>query len=127
MIKGFVWFVILLASTPEGVATPDSGVKVSRTLDACMSRSQEFAMKHKVPIQICTKISEEGYRIIAAYETTFDNDTSRQYTIVEPAVDPEVVRLRKALREIGKWHQGKTKDSQRVRAIIAKVIKGAKQ
>ena len=123
MVGNFVWFVILLAGTPEGLATPDSGVKVNRTLEACMSRSQDFAMKHQVPIQLCTKISEEGYRIIASYPISFDNDTSRQYTVVETYETAEIARLRKALREIGKWHQGKTADSKRVRAIIAKAIK----
>ena len=119
MLPGFVWFVILLAGTPEGIATPDSGVFVRWTLDECMVSSQEFAMKHSVPIQLCTKISVEGYKIIAAYKVTFDH-TMIESPVVQPDIDSEVIRLRKALRQIGKWHQGKTTDSIRVRAIIRK-------
>ena len=122
MAKGFVWFVILMMGTPEGVATPDSGIKPYRTLDKCMSSSQEFAMKHSVPIQLCTKISKEGYAIIAAHEVTFDYSMSEQ-PIVQTHVDAEVIRLRKALKEIRKWHQGKTSDSKRVRAIVRKALK----
>ncbi len=121
MAGRFVWFVILLSGTPEGIATKDSGVHAAWTLDECMAKSQVFAMKHGVPIQLCTKISEEGYRIIASYPVTFDQTGKESPIVQSPEINDEVARLRKALAKIGKLHQGKTADSRRVRAIIRSV------
>jgi len=115
------WFVILLAWTPEGYATEDSGVRAASTLEVCHEYSLGFAEKHDTPIQLCKEISNRAYAVLSSGRVIFDH-TGRE----QPAVTPdetEADRLRKALLEIGKWHRGKTKDSVRVRRIIEKALR----
>ncbi len=116
----FIYFVVLLAWSPDGMPTKDSGVIGATTLELCHNRTLKFAKKHGTVIELCQKISEKGYKIIAAQKVTF-NWQLKPMEIITPK-DPEVERLKAALREIGKWHVGKTRDSQRVRAIIKKAI-----
>ena len=85
-------------------------------------RSLAFAKKHGTVIQLCRQIPAKNYAIISSGKVIFDH-SNREMPEVEPYVDPEVDKLRKALLAIGKWHRGKTKDSQRVRAIIRSVMK----
>jgi hypothetical protein len=116
-----VWFVILLAWTPAGMSTPDSGVFAAPTLAGCHTLSLRFAKKHSTVIQLCKQIPSKHYAIISMGAVQFDHSGTEQPE-VEPYVDPEVVKLRKALVAIGKMHRGKTLDSQRVRAIIRKAM-----
>jgi len=117
-----VFFVVLLAWLPNGSPTKDSGVKSDWTLSECHERTQQFSVKHNTPIQLCVKISRKGYDIIAAHKVTF-NFKPGELEIVMDDTDIRVMRLEAALKEIGKWHRGKTQDSQRVRAIIRKAMK----
>jgi len=119
-LNTFVWFVILLAWTPAGEATKDSGVRAATTLEICHMRSLNFARKHGTVIQLCKRIPAENYAIISSGKVIFDH-SGRETPEIEPYVDPEVHKLRDALAAIGKLHRGKTLDSQRVRAIIRKV------
>ena len=110
------WFAVLLAWTPVGDATKDSGVVAATTQVHCHEKAEAFAQKHGTPIQHCKEVSNKTYKIISSGEVDFDysgNTTKR---------DTENDKLRKALLEIGKWHKGKTKDSQRVRAIIKEAL-----
>ena len=111
-----VWFIVLLAWQPNGMATPDSGVSAHRTLLQCHNKSLSFSLRNGTTIQLCKKILEDKYLLIAKNEVIF-NWNEAELPVVTPDIDPEVLRLRKALKAIGKWHRGKTKDSQRVRAI----------
>ena len=122
MVGNFVFFVVLLAWGADGFPTRDSGVKADWTLSDCHVRTQEFSRKHDTPVQLCVKISKKGYDIIAASEVTF-NFKPGELPIVEDKIDARVAQLTKALRAIGRLHRGKTKDSQRVRAIIRKVMR----
>ncbi len=122
MTSNFVFFVVLLAWGADGLPTEDSGVKSDWTLSDCHVRTQKFSIKHDTPIQLCVKISKAGYDIISAQQVTF-NFRPGELPVVEDKVDARVVQLTKALRAIGRLHRGKTKDSQRVRAIIRKVMK----
>lgn len=115
------WFVVLLAWTPAGYSTEDSGVRAAPTLAGCHDMSLAFAQKHDTPIQLCKEISNRAYAILSSGKVIFDY-TGREQPVVKPA-ETEADRLRKALLEIGKWHKGKTKDSQRVRRIIREVLK----
>jgi hypothetical protein len=117
-----VFFVVLLAWLPNGSPTRDSGVVYDWTPNECHERTQKFSIKHNTPIQLCVKISKKGYDIIAAQYVTF-NFKPGELEIVMDDTDMQVMRLKAALKEIGKWHVGKTRDSQRVRAIIKRAMK----
>ena len=121
-MNGFVFFVLLLAWTSAGQTTPDSGMRSASTLDGCHLKSLAFARKHETPIQLCQKITSKKYAILTSGDVSFVH-SDKKMPEVAPYVDPEIVKLRKALRAIGKWHREKTKDSQRVRAIIRSVLK----
>ena len=112
----FVFMVALLAWLPSGEGTPDSGHYADATLSDCHQRSQAFSKKHGTPLQLCLRISEKGYRIIASTEITFDFNGSPYKEVVFH--EEELKRLRAALAAIGRLHVGKTRDSQRVRKII---------
>ena len=112
-----IWMLVLLAWGPEGGPTTDSGVRGYYTLEACHASSLAFSRTHDTPIQLCKEILEEKYKLLTQYKVVFDWRKG-EMPVVEPEADPEVARLRKALAAIGRLHRGKTKDSQRVRAII---------
>ena len=114
----FVFMVALLAWGPDGAGTKDSGYFADPTLSLCHARSQTFSKLHNTPLQICVRISERNYRIIASTEVTFDFNGSPYKEVVDH--EAEVVRLLAALKAIGRLHVGKTRDSQKVRAIIRK-------
>ena len=114
-----VWMLVLLAWGPEKLPTPDSGVSGHYTLEQCHDKSLAFSRKHNTPIQLCRRMLEDKYLLLTKYRVIFDW-TPGDGPIVD--VDPEVERLKKALLEIGKWHKGKTKDSQRVRRIIRRAL-----
>ena len=116
-----VFFVILLAWTPNNTMIKGSGVQAFYTLKECHDTSLAFSRKYSTVIKLCKEISEKNYNIIAKYPVTFNNN-SKPWAEVDEQID-EVFKLRKALKEIGKWHRGKTKDSQRVRAIIKRAMK----
>jgi hypothetical protein len=118
----FVFFVVLLAWGADGLATKDSGVKSDWTLTDCHARSQKFSLKHDTVLQQCARISKKGYNIIAAQEVTF-NFRPGELEMIEDDVDTRVAQLTAALKAIGRLHVGKTRDSQKVRAIIRKVMK----
>ena len=115
----FVYMVALLAWLSNGEGTDDSGRFADTTLSACHARSQAFSKKHDTPVQICIRISDKGYRIISNGEVEFDF-TEGAYKVEVSDSDEKIQRLLKALKAIGRLHRGKTKDSQRVRAIIKK-------
>ena len=120
-MKEFVFFVVLLAWNPlTGEGTPDSGHFADPTLSDCHARTQKFSNRHNTPLQLCVQISKAGYDIIQSREIefVFNDDPMPE---VEPDKDDRdivIARLREALRAIGRLHRGKTRDSQRVRAII---------
>lgn len=116
-----VFFVVLLAWTSNGMPTKDSGVIAATTLQLCHDKTLSFSKKHNTVIELCQEITEERYLIIASQKVTFDWQL-KPMKIITP-IDIEVTRLRAALKEIGKWHKGKTRDSQRVRAIIRRAMK----
>ncbi len=118
----FVYFVVLLAFNGDGFATKDSGVKANLNISDCHTRTQAFSKKHGTPIELCKKILKKNYDILAKQEATF-NWTPGELPVAIPDDSEEVKRLRAALKQIGKWHRGKTKDSQRVRAIIKKATR----
>lgn len=118
----FVYFVVLLAFNGEGIATEDSGVKADWTLSDCHARTQAFSKLHGTHVELCKKILKTNYDILASQEATF-NWAPGELSVVVPDNNEEVKRLRRALKEIGKWHRGKTKDSQRVRRIIKKALR----
>ena len=114
----FVFLVVLLAWGPDGIGTSDSGRFADPTLSDCHARSQAFSKKHGTPVQLCQRISERGWNIISSVEVVFDFNGSPYKTVVDH--EAEVERLRLALKAIGRLHVGKTRDSQKVRAIIRK-------
>ncbi len=109
----FVWLIVLLAWMPDGTGTSDSGRFGDPSLAECHSRSQKFSLRHDTPLQLCIRITKAHWRIIANADVQFDFATT-----AEIGMEEEVARLRAALRAIGRWHRGKTADSQRVRKII---------
>jgi len=119
----WVFFVVLLAWGTDGYATKDSGVKADWTLSACHARTQAFSRKYDTPVQLCAKISKKGYDIIAAQQVTFNFRPGEMSVVEEDAIDVRVAELKAALRAIGRLHVGKTRDSQKVRAIIRKAMK----
>jgi len=123
-VSNFVWLVVLLAWGADGLGTPDSGRFGDPTLSDCHERSLTFSHKHNTPIQLCVKISKASYRIIASAEVEFDfTGNPSEVVVPDENTDSEVKRLTDALKEIGKWHRGKTQDSHRVRAIIEKALR----
>jgi len=113
----FVWFVVLLAWTPELTSTEDSGVRYGWTLSECHDQSLAFSRKHNTPIQLCMKITRKKYDVLASYYVTFLRSAE---SVGDTDVKNE--RLTAALRAIGRLHVGKTKDSVRVRRIIKKAL-----
>ena len=114
----FVFMVVLLAWAPTtGDGTPDSGHFSDPTLSLCHQRTQAFSKKHNTPLQLCVRISKKGYAIIAAEEIDFVFSNGG-FEVVEDDKDVVIARLRLALKKIGRLHVGKTRDSQKVRAII---------
>ena len=123
MISKFVYMVVLLAWGPDVVGTSDSGRFADLTLSDCHARTQTFSTKHGTPIQLCQRITKKSWQIISTTEIVFDFTGNNDTVVIPDNNDEEVKRLRAALKAIGRWHVGKTKDSQRVRAIIRKATK----
>ena len=122
----FVWFVVLLAWTPELIATPDSGVRYGWTLNECHNQSLRFSKKYNTPIQLCMKITKTKYDIIASHYVTFSQPARIiNYTDAKTNVKTNAKhkRLTAALRAIGRLHVGKSKDSVKVRRIIRRALR----
>lgn len=124
-----VFLVALLAWAPDGAGTKDSGFFGDPTLSECHARSRAFTEKHGTPIQLCVGITDVAYRIISSTEVVFDFEPGNNGTPHpdegggEGEVEVEVKRLIKALKDIGRLHRGKTRDSQKVRKIIREATK----
>ncbi len=115
--------VVLLAWGPDGIGTSDSGRFADPTLSDCHVRTQAFSNKHGTPIQLCQRITWKSWAIISTTEIVFDFTGNNDSVVIPDNNDAEVKKLLKALKAIGRLHRGKTKDSQRVRAIIRKATK----
>ncbi len=114
----FVWFVVLLAWTPELIATPDSGVRYGWTLNECHNQSLRFSKKYNTPIQLCMKITRTKYDVLASHYVTF----SQPAKIINDT-DVRNKRMTAALRAIGRLHVGKSRDSATVRRIIRRALR----
>jgi len=119
MIAKFVFFTVLIAFNAEGEFTKDTGVFGFWKLSTCNKQAKTFFKKHKMQYLPCKKILKTKFDILTEQKITFQWDKDS----VEYINSPEVTKLRDALKSIRWLHKGKSKDSQRVRAIIRKALK----
>ena len=119
MIAKFVFFTVVIAFNTQGELVKDGGVFAFWKLSTCNAYAETFFKKHSMTYLPCKKILKTKFDIIASQKIIFQWDKNS----IEYTDTPEVIKLRKALKAIGRLHRGKSKDSHRVRAIIRKALK----
>ena len=94
-------------------------------LSGCHANTQAFSRKHNVAVEPCKKMPQRVYDMHIAENPVTFNYRGEEKPEVEYDTDTEdeVQRLTKALKAIGRLHRGKTRDSQKVRAIIRRATR----